>query len=789
MIDQRHKLDVVPGGAVTVVHVKQYQTDATIVFELYSRLSGLTLPTSGVTATVRGTKADGAGYSATAAYSASISTVTVDLDEQMTAVAGRHPFELTLTDTNGRMITATYWLDVQRAALDADTVESESVIREVETVVQDYLEDHPGLFVVDDTLTQTGQAADAKVTGDELTDLKSHITATAELNDESVLCFKNEVGDILFSVDLSGLTPAQANSFEADFSGSHPLASQFTDWEGRTFQGRTYTSATHPPITNEVLNLQSVYDSGESLWVTDAIHTTDILECDKWTLECDFMFNSNGGAWGFIGAYGTGANWGSNLYSRGLPYPEFGELDILEQAKGSYSANPNYVGSALYAGHNSQGTYGTDFIQVQGTNVTITLNEWHHLEATMSNGVLTQKIDGVLYNTLDGSAVKISTNHVKDYYPFKNPVWFTFDGQCTTGSSVDTSNVFNTYLKNIKVSAKSAPATSLSIRPQMYPTGTGLTSIPVGKDKGLFFDKVFTPSNVFNKACTWESSDESIAKVCSGFVYGVAAGTATITATSVENSGISATYNITVSNDGSATAVALSLEGTSTVSTVVGGTTTCVVQLLPTWAIGDVSWSSSNTSVATVSNGVVSGLSEGTATITATYGAESIDFTCNVIDPTILDVDTMPNNKIQTLMQSGIEYDREKTYSFQYTFGDISSTSSVGMNSNTGVVKNGSLRTGCIGFTNSNSAWGVCLAGTASYTFTPQINDVVTVVVNFATKKANIYLNATALQSDKSIDYAYSSDTTSVQLGYHATNMNNIGITHVKITMSDLTPN
>lgn len=168
MISQTHRLDVVPGGVTAVVHVKQYQTGESLVFELFSRFGDFEISAEYTECTVRGTKSDGNGYSADATCDPSNNSVTVELTEQMTAVAGRQPYEITITESAGRMITTTFILDVHRAALDADTVESESVIKEVQTIVKDYLEDHPGLFVVDPTLTQSNQAADAKVTGDHV---------------------------------------------------------------------------------------------------------------------------------------------------------------------------------------------------------------------------------------------------------------------------------------------------------------------------------------------------------------------------------------------------------------------------------------------------------------------------------------------------------------------------------------------------------------------------------------------------------------------------------------------
>lgn len=129
MLEYTIELDVTPGGPPQFVRVKQYQTDATLKFHLWSSKGSLSIGTVSDCA-IRGTKTDGNGYSASASYNASDQCVTAHLADQMTAVAGKQPFELTLTDSTGKMITATFYLAVQRAAMDMDTL-SASEIREL----------------------------------------------------------------------------------------------------------------------------------------------------------------------------------------------------------------------------------------------------------------------------------------------------------------------------------------------------------------------------------------------------------------------------------------------------------------------------------------------------------------------------------------------------------------------------------------------------------------------------------------------------------------------------------
>ena len=130
---------------------------------------------------------------------------------------------------------------------------------------------------------------------------------------------------------------------------------------------------------------------------------------------------------------------------------------------------------------------------------------------------------------------------------------------------------------------------------------------------------------------TWESLNTGVATVSGGTVTGVGAGTATITATdySCESGYRTATGSIDVTYTPTET---WRLEPSSLTfspsSIFVGGTANCTTTLLkrkyldgsPTSVTASPSlvWSTSNSSVATVSSGTVTGISAGSVTITAT---------------------------------------------------------------------------------------------------------------------------------------------------------------------------
>ena len=124
-----------------------------------------------------------------------------------------------------------------------------------------------------------------------------------------------------------------------------------------------------------------------------------------------------------------------------------------------------------------------------------------------------------------------------------------------------------------------------------------------------------SPSNASNKNVTWSSSNTSVATVnSSGLVTGVSPGSATITVTTADG-GYTATSTVTVTPV-SVTGVTVS---PATGSIEMGETLQLTATVVPNNATNkNVTWSSSNNSIATVSNGLVTGVSAGNVTITVT---------------------------------------------------------------------------------------------------------------------------------------------------------------------------
>jgi len=146
------------------------------------------------------------------------------------------------------------------------------------------------------------------------------------------------------------------------------------------------------------------------------------------------------------------------------------------------------------------------------------------------------------------------------------------------------------------------------------------------------------PENATNKTINWTTSNSSRATVSptstesgeSVTVRAISTGSVTITATTADGTNLSATCSINVSAP-TVSVTGISVNPTS-VTLDVGGTKSLTASILPSNATNQgKTWTSSNTSVATVSGGTVRAVAPGPATITVkASGNTSKTATCEV---------------------------------------------------------------------------------------------------------------------------------------------------------------
>jgi uncharacterized protein YjdB len=151
-------------------------------------------------------------------------------------------------------------------------------------------------------------------------------------------------------------------------------------------------------------------------------------------------------------------------------------------------------------------------------------------------------------------------------------------------------------------------------------------------DPAVTLTTTVNPTNASNKSVNWSTSNSSVATVDNGVVNFVGAGSAEITVTT-QDGGKTATCNVTVTGTTPANVpvTSVSLNQTSLNKQVGDPAVTLTATINPTNASNkNVSWSTSNSSVATVNNGVVNFVGAGSAEITVTTQDGGKTATCNV---------------------------------------------------------------------------------------------------------------------------------------------------------------
>jgi uncharacterized protein YjdB len=251
------------------------------------------------------------------------------------------------------------------------------------------------------------------------------------------------------------------------------------------------------------------------------------------------------------------------------------------------------------------------------------------------------------------------------------------------------------------------------------------TSVNVGQTTSL----TATPKDangvvLTGRIVTWASSNTALATVsATGVVTGVAVGSVTITATSEGRSG---TATVTIASTVSSVTVA-----PTTVSVDAGLTTTLVatVKNLSGTVVTDrvVTWTTSNAATATVSStGVVTGVSPGTATITATSEGKSGSSTVTVLLVPVGSVTIAPTTSSvavgQTTTLTATVKDRNGTVVTDRVVTWVSVNPGIATVSSTGVV------TGVAPGTTTITATSETKSGSATVTVT--LAPVATVTVS-----------------------------------------------------------
>lgn len=272
-------------------------------------------------------------------------------------------------------------------------------------------------------------------------------------------------------------------------------------------------------------------------------------------------------------------------------------------------------------------------IALSPTSVTLNPNGTYKFNVTVSPNNATNK--GVIWSSNDTNVVSVDQNgNIKALKEGTAKIRVT--AQDGSGKYVEAS-----------VTVESSKPTNVLV------TGVSLNASTVKMYVGQSYQLIHTikPSNATNKGVTWSSSNTNVVGVSNGKIVGKSSGKARITVTT--NDGRYSAYtdvtvinrpNSSSSSNSSSNSSSSSSSGSSSssISSSIdivkdmielnkGSEEKLEYKLSQDLTDSIIIWKSSNTDVAVVKNGIVTAISDGEATITATINGKDIKDTCKVI--------------------------------------------------------------------------------------------------------------------------------------------------------------
>ncbi len=337
--------------------------------------------------------------------------------------------------------------------------------------------------------------------------------------------------------------------------------------------------------------------------------------------------------------------------------PEQIEIEIGETAQLIKEVTPSFASNnnVIWTSNNTSLVTVDEFGNIEGiatgtatiTATTVDGNFSDETIVTVAESIIsvtgitlgTQSEDIVIGEILD-LAETISPSNASNQsvvWTSSDPTIVTVDTDGTiTGISEGTATITATTVDGNFSDETTVTVTEPIISVTGITLGTQSEDIVIGEILDL--TETISPSNASNQSVVWTSSDPTIVTVdTDGTITGISEGTATITATTVDGN-FSDETTVTVTEPIiSVTGITL---GTQTEDIVIGEILDLTETISPSNASNQsVVWTSSDPTIVTVdSDGTITGISEGTATITVTTadGSFSAETIVGVTEPIIL---------------------------------------------------------------------------------------------------------------------------------------------------------
>lgn len=369
-------------------------------------------------------------------------------------------------------------------------------------------------------------------------------------------------------------------------------------------------------LENSNLILEAKKDSYVSgwTWSSGRIDTSGLAGFKYGRLEAKLKYDVVSGAFPAFWTIGTCAYYptGTDVHgvhkSKGTQWAQNGEIDMFE----GRGTNSEIAQGGWYNQDDGKGNQTIIFGRKN-----IDASQYHVYAVEWTETTMISYIDGVETGRTDIS--NIESWHRPMYIILNTAVG------STGGYPADDCTSIKMEVDWVRVYAPVGVTEKTEV--QSITLSQNNLSFNMGDDP---IDVYYTvnPSTAWDNNVNYESNNTSVAEVYGSRIYPKGIGNCKITARATN--GVTATINVTVAQNANINAKSITLNK-NTLSIYNGTNSTLIATVTPNNHTDSILWKSSNTDVATVSNGVVTGKTKGVCTITAYSSADaSVKAECSV---------------------------------------------------------------------------------------------------------------------------------------------------------------
>ena len=390
MTNQSFNLELIPKGVPPIVHVSQYDKGQTWTITVTENGIPFSIPAN-TSVTVQGTKPDATGfqYSGTA----SNSVVTFIVQQQMTVLAGEYDCELVLVNGNDQVATINFILDVEAAALNDETIISETELPLIEqaaelgAVINAYAtqihadataaanaatsatasqtaaaaSEATATAAADDALaSQTAAATSASNAATSETNAAASASAAASSASSTAQEATNAAASASAAASSASAAESAAQTAQAAMNGKlSTYANDSTQWDITPTAGST-KPVTSGGIEAEFSNIKSD--------ITATNNKIDDLESTEWTqFGTDYTYTPTAAGQSYINhSFGTVPQGAKRV---GISQTQVGDIETFaELFKGHTTNIVEFSQTATLANWGNNNTVGVSYMKTNSTN-------------------------------------------------------------------------------------------------------------------------------------------------------------------------------------------------------------------------------------------------------------------------------------------------------------------------------------------------------------------------------------------------------------------------------------